>query len=266
MYFLRLKPLKEELVAGRLPGGQRFAYLLAWTILWVLLPFFGLPSSTTLKLVLFLGCLIIAIFGIRYVHRRNGGADGPALLDRFASIGWVVTLRVILVVNFIGVLVALVPPLRSIAATVSYWVTGAVGFFAPAADLDSGFLEGWNVLIEFIAWVYMLRAIGRHIGDVHEAADGVEDSARRRTGVVPDALTLQTPALPAQRAQGGVLMTPAGLDGNTSQQLERFVETVVQRELATGGTATGMRKRPSHLRPAAPRRKRTPHRRPGKRR
>ena len=86
MYFLRLKPLKEELVAGPLPGRQRFAYLLAWTILWVLLPFFGLPSSTPLKLVLFLGCLIIAIFGIRYVHRRNGGADGPALLDRFTPV------------------------------------------------------------------------------------------------------------------------------------------------------------------------------------
>lgn len=93
MYLWKIDKLKEELRQGSLSEKESFKYLLAWEILYslVLIPF---PVEwSVLDVYDGLLELVLAILGIAYVYKVNGGSAGKYFLQRYLSIGWVVFVR-----------------------------------------------------------------------------------------------------------------------------------------------------------------------------
>ena len=96
MEFFRLKRLKATLLRGPLPPSDTAKYLAASAALCsvALIPSPGdVLSHWTL-----LAYPALALLGVYYCYRRNGGAVGDRFAERYIAIGWVVGLRVTVVV------------------------------------------------------------------------------------------------------------------------------------------------------------------------
>jgi hypothetical protein len=206
MYFLRLKPLKEELATRGLSEKERYRYLLWWMAFISLTAWSGTQSAGALKAPLLLANLAITILGIRYAFRQNGREEGKALLDRYFSIAWVMNIRVMIVLLVIGQVLFALPGIRD---AVDYVDSATAAFaFQFSTEEYSEELGMVNALLVLLAETYLAVVIARHIGDVHRAAEGL--------GRPPQDLPQGQGRLPAEQSR---------------QQLDRFVESVVQREV-----------------------------------
>src|SRR5262245_50726780 len=101
MYWIRVAPLKHDLAGPGLTERERFKYLLAWTIA----SGFGtrlIHAEPTPRDYAAQGfALVLGVVTVWNAYRSNGGKDGRALLDRFLSLSWVVSLRTWIAVELV---------------------------------------------------------------------------------------------------------------------------------------------------------------------
>ena len=205
MYFFRLKPLKEELTTRGLSEKDRYRYLLWWMVI-SLTAWLGTQFAGALTAPALLPNLAITILGIQYAYRQNGKEEGRALLDRYFSIAWVMNVRVMIVLLVIERGVFELPGIRD---AVEYIDSAAAAIaFQFSTEEYSEELSLVNALLILLANIYLAVVIARHIGDVHRAAEG--------SGRPPENQPQGQGRPPAEQSR---------------QQLDRFVESVVQREV-----------------------------------
>lgn len=235
MYWLRIKPLKEDLINRRLTERERFKYLLAWELASVIVAVMWAFSPSPMGGLE--GAIAVAAvgLGVWYAYYRNGGSRGNGLLERYLSLGWVLSIRIVIA--------------RTIVSYILLRVLAPFGI----DHYEDESLPGIEAFLSLVFGGYFIWAIGRHIRDVHEAVDAGLFTA---PSVAPPSTVAQPP------------VPPAGLDSQTAQGLQRFVETVVQREMAAGpkdiDAGTAVIHKPRSRKPS-PRKSAPPRRRPGRR-
>ena len=92
MYFWNINKLKEDLKEQPLPESESFKYLLASSIVLglVMVPLFETNKYDVIGALL---DTVVLVFGVLYIFRCNGAANGEHLLQRYFSLGWVVSIR-----------------------------------------------------------------------------------------------------------------------------------------------------------------------------
>ncbi len=109
MYFWNIDKLKSDFKQGSVTEKSILKYLIAYTI------FLGvamLPYGETNQFDLFSTVLMIplSVFGILYAYACNGGDSGDNFIAKYFAIGWVVTIRFIVLLIplafIIGIVVA----------------------------------------------------------------------------------------------------------------------------------------------------------------
>jgi len=98
MYFWKIDSLSQDLKNGSLPQSERFKYLLANVIVYaVIIELSTLFAEPIIALDIFQSIFIVAITvaGTIYCYVVNSHGDNQEFIDRFICIGWVVTVRVI---------------------------------------------------------------------------------------------------------------------------------------------------------------------------
>jgi hypothetical protein len=153
MYWLRIVPLKRELAGPGLTERQRFAYVLV-TALASALAALAQEGAADVRVYVARAIVVVLTFlTVWNAYRCNGGRHGSAFLDRFFSLGWVVSVRTGLVVLLAQ---HAVPALLGLAG-----ITGGDDDAEPSRlSLGLSLLGG-----AWIAW-----SLGRHIRDVAAAA------------------------------------------------------------------------------------------------
>lgn len=151
MRFWRIERLKDEMQATPLSERESLPYLVAFVVAFTIAG--NLPLSDY-NLWDFLGGLwsaAIAFVGTIYVYRRNGGIDGQYLLQRYLAIGWVVSIRciVVIVVLMIGLL-----------------------FIESLFSVSSDDTTSLEFLFEVAAETVIYWRIGHHVGDLANRTQG----------------------------------------------------------------------------------------------
>jgi hypothetical protein len=151
MYFVSYHPLKETLRERKLTDREALPYLAIWVIVTALAAY---PWSVEegpngwwapVSLALDVGA---AIWGVWYAYRQNGAGGGYDLIQKYVVLGWVVTVRFLLV--FAPIFIAL---------------------------LEVGLIESEkkgpvDVVVYFLAEIILYQRIGRHIRDTVEKPAG----------------------------------------------------------------------------------------------
>ena len=94
MYFWNIKALKETLSNDELSENESFKYLLATLFLFTLATFPFEYSNDMDKVSWFIELGIIG-FGTVLCFRANGAAEGKLFLQRYLSLAWVLSIRLI---------------------------------------------------------------------------------------------------------------------------------------------------------------------------
>lgn len=152
MYFVRYQPLKAKLRAGTVSDREALPYLMVFLGLQELA--LALPMAEGMNVwdgIEFVATICTLLGGLWYAYLKNGGAEGFDLITKFVVLGWVVTVRFVLVVV----------PLMCVFIIVGE-ATGLVVLDAEG-PADAIFLLVLDV-------VYYQR-IGRHIGDTRHEID-----------------------------------------------------------------------------------------------
>jgi len=150
MYFWRIERLKAELVARPLSDRDVLPYLVVSAALASVVYIF---PATMLNIWDGLGVawsVALAVFGTIYIFFQNGGAEGRNLLQRYFAVGWVVALRMLVVV---------VPVLAAFLATL----------LAIGVEMDVNTTWYDFLLFAIIESVFYLR-FGHHVKDVAQRA------------------------------------------------------------------------------------------------
>lgn len=101
MQLWRLEPLKSLLVAGPLPDREAVKYVAAQSaiVAAVVVP---TPGQDLPPWWHFVAAPAIAIAGVYFCYKQNGGAAGRGFAERYFSIGWVVAVRIAVVSVALG--------------------------------------------------------------------------------------------------------------------------------------------------------------------
>lgn len=98
MYFIQYQPLKEKLRERTLSESEALPYWILFNVLVVLgfsVPTIGdFNAWDAIKGVM---SLLFTICGIYHVYSQNGGSSGFGLIQKFVVLGWVVSIRCLLV-------------------------------------------------------------------------------------------------------------------------------------------------------------------------
>lgn len=149
MYFVKYQSLKEKLSIRTLPEREALPYLIAFTGLTALSV--GVPLYENYN---FLGGLaagfsvLFAVWGILFAYKQNGGDEGYDLIQKYIILGWVTTIRFLIVGVPLGILAV---------------ISGeALGFSMDETNvIDLAFWTGFEALLYY--------RIGVHIRDTREA-------------------------------------------------------------------------------------------------
>lgn len=98
MYFWRIEKLKTEMVARPRPEREVLPYLVVYVGLYAAV---GLIPQTLSNVWDWLGAVwsvVLAVVGTIYIYRRNGGSQGQHFLQRYFVVGWVVTIRWLVII------------------------------------------------------------------------------------------------------------------------------------------------------------------------
>jgi hypothetical protein len=92
MYIWKIKELRTQLTQGELVESDSFKYLMANTVLYSLamIPYFNPNQYDTLSGFI---SLFIAVAGLWFIYKCNGGAKGKHLIQRYLSVSWVIFVR-----------------------------------------------------------------------------------------------------------------------------------------------------------------------------
>lgn len=97
MQIITTKPLIEQFRAGTFKDEEVGPYFFAYMILdAVLLAFFN-REATPWDVAGSIATIIITLFGILYLKKQNRGSFGNGFLNRYFALGWVLTIRMLLV-------------------------------------------------------------------------------------------------------------------------------------------------------------------------
>lgn len=199
MYFFSLKPLKNDLAGPGLPEKERMKYLLAWMLAFTSAPLFATREAGTIEVATAIIVLLLTLFGVLLAWKRNGGAEGRAFTDRFLSIGWVISLRILVFLLSVNIFIGVLLTGLGYGDAIEQWEPVLASLFMIGAE------------------TYFAFTIARHVGEVRQVADA----------------STSEPS-PAQ----------------TAERLEKFVETVVKREMASAVVAKARKPaRKSTIRP-----------------
>lgn len=214
MHVVRLDPLKRQLAGTGLTEGQKFWYLAGTIVLLGLFVFAGGGKDSDGGSAV--GGVLLGLIAAAFAYRRNGGAAGREFLERFMSIGFVVLVRIALILFVIGILTTFVPLVAALFQPLDNLMLYARALSAND-NTDFEQIEHAGVaLIALPAVLYAAWAVGYHVGQVRQMADGGAAAGPIRAFAA-------TPAGPGPR-----LPRPAAPTG--PRPLDRFVETVIQRE------------------------------------
>lgn len=99
MYLWKIKELKEKLSSAGLSEKTNFYYLLVLVVVATggmeFMAYVPYESTNLWRIVITVGYLLLAIGGTYAFYKANGGADGGRILERYLSIGLVVTIRLL---------------------------------------------------------------------------------------------------------------------------------------------------------------------------
>src|SRR3990172_1449275 len=89
MYIWKIGELKAQLSQGELSEPEAFKYLMANTVLYSLaaIQYFNPNHYDTLSGFL---SICIAVIGVGFIYKCNGGENGKHIIHRYLSVGWVV--------------------------------------------------------------------------------------------------------------------------------------------------------------------------------
>ncbi len=139
MYIWKINNLNKELIAGDLPEHESFKYLMASTVLYSLamIQYINPNRFDTLTGIV---AGFVAILGLLFIYKCNGGKNGRHIVVRYMAISWVV---------FIRMFVLLMLPTMFIVFTLQEMFMGGVPDESTVIDLVYlTFLE-----ITYVFWV-----------------------------------------------------------------------------------------------------------------
>ena len=92
MYFWRIDKLKAQLQQGDLPQREQFQYFLAMQVL-VALATAPVSAANNYDWIAWGIVILVTVLGVLYWYRCNNADSGSRFLERVMSIGFVVTVR-----------------------------------------------------------------------------------------------------------------------------------------------------------------------------
>jgi hypothetical protein len=145
MYFIKYQPLKEKLRTRALSDREALPYLI---ILTALITFSSMPGVKAYNdwdwVSLGLG-VILAIGGVLYSYRENGGNAGFDFIQKFVVLGWIVGVRCFLV--FMPLII----------------LFSVLNFMAEDKSLET--TGPYHIVGQIFAATIFYQRIGRHIRD-----------------------------------------------------------------------------------------------------
>lgn len=145
MYFIRYQPLKDKLKSRALSDREALPYLVLFAALSVAV--YLVPITEEFNVWDWVGGVLsvaLAVGSVIYAYAQNGGAQGFDLIQKYVVIGWIVTVRCVLV--FIPCSIAL------------YIFRETIGLNTDETSwLDTLFMAGFEIIC--------YQRIGRHIAD-----------------------------------------------------------------------------------------------------
>ena len=148
MEFLRIRRLKGDLARKSLSASETAKYLAAQAAL-LSIAFVPTPADTPAGWP-FLAYPLLALAGVYYCYKRNGGAVGERFAERYLAVGWVAGLRVVIV------LIVIV-----IVGSIGLAFTDAGLQWLEHSNVAAGIDAGMLAVLAFIYW-----RMGVHLADV----------------------------------------------------------------------------------------------------
>lgn len=149
MYFWRIEKLKTELAARPLSERETLPYLIVFVGLSTAVGYLPQTMSNVWDALGAAWSVAVAVVGSIYIYRQNGGADGQHFLQRYFAIGWVVTVRWLVVLIVVGV--------------AFFGTLAAVG-----ADTES--THWYDFLFPAVVEAVLYWRIGHHVRDLAQRA------------------------------------------------------------------------------------------------
>ena len=145
MYIWKIDKLNEELISGDLSQRETFKYLLASSALYALSM---IQYSNANNMDTWSGLIagIVTLIGLFFVYRCNGGDSGKNFLIRYLSIGWVV---------FVRMFVLLMIPTMIVVFTLQEIYMGGIPDETTIIDL------AYMTVIEIIYFLWVAKHINR---------------------------------------------------------------------------------------------------------
>jgi hypothetical protein len=164
MFFWRIEALKAQLREGPLPQPSAFAYVFVGFFLMNALV--GMPGfwnaetspTTPWSWATYVVTLVLFAGGTYAAYRANGGADGLDFVARYLALGWVLGIRLFVLVFL---------PLLLVALVAFVVVALAQGDAASATAASEDLAPDWVIEVVIMAWlaVFYWRLV-RHFHDV----------------------------------------------------------------------------------------------------
>jgi len=148
MYWISYQPLKDRLKKRSVSDREALPYLLLLTASEAIA--LSVPAASEMNkwdIIETILNVIVTLFGVFYVYRKNGGNSGYDIIQKFIVLGWVVAVRYILIVIPVGIFI--------------YFVKE---YHAPSGD-ETTILDA--VFFTVLSAIYYER-LGRHIADTNE--------------------------------------------------------------------------------------------------
>jgi len=155
MYFWNIKKLKTQLIAGPLTERETLPYLIATVLMYSLVQYFpdALPFNSLDYLEIVIASLG-ALLGTLWLYYKNMADAGSNFLQRYISLGWVVTIRVI--VFALPVALAIV------------FLADTLGQYNDESGATNWIDIGIAITIELFLYLYF----GKHLADVAQKTTG----------------------------------------------------------------------------------------------
>jgi hypothetical protein len=103
MYFWSIEKLKTEMAARPLSEREALPYLVVFAGLSAAVGYIPQTMSNVWDGLGAAWSIALAVVATIYIYRQNGGADGQHFLQRYLALGWVVSVRWILVLILVAV-------------------------------------------------------------------------------------------------------------------------------------------------------------------
>ena len=131
MYFWNTTALKQKLADRPLTDAEAFPYYLAESLLIVV----GMAIAAHVvpeqwNTAYYLAAIPVTAWGLYHAYARNGGAQGVQFLPRVVSLGWVLSVRLLVLSFLVGIaLYVLVPEAMQGQADFAANLALTIGYF-----------------------------------------------------------------------------------------------------------------------------------------